>query len=189
MIAQLRRRRDVLLPVSVSGLALAIIGLVLAVVRIEPPVAAAIVAGSATVLGSTLSLTLGRYFERLRELEERSREKKSKFYEDFMNFWLTTLFADGLGKPKPTTQHIVRAFSEWTATLTFWAPDEVVRTWTRFRLSSADLEGTKGEERTEMLFRFEQVLFAMRRDSGYPGTALSRGDLLRLWVNDIDRYI
>lgn len=56
MIAQLRRRRDVLLPAGVAGLALAIIGLVLAVVRIEPPVAAAIVAGSATVLSGISGL-------------------------------------------------------------------------------------------------------------------------------------
>lgn len=185
----LSRRRDVVVPTAVAGLALLLIAVALLLVRIEPPVAAAIVAGAATVLGSTLSLTLGRYFERLRELEERSREKKSKFYEDFMNFWLATLFAKRLGKEEPTTQQIVGAFSDWTATLTFWAPDDVVRRWSQFRLQSASLEGAEASERTEMLFMFEQVLFAMRRDSGYPGTTLARGDLLRLWVNDVDKYI
>jgi hypothetical protein len=185
----LGRRRDIVLPTASALAAALVVAVVLLVVRIEPSVAAALVAGAATILGSALSVTFGRYFERLRELEERNREKKSKFYEDFMNFWLGALFSDRLGKPKPSTQQVVRAFSDWTATLTFWAPDEVVRQWSAFRLASATMEAAPASEQQETLFRFEQVLFAMRRDSGYPWTSLSRGDLLRLWVNDIDRYL
>jgi hypothetical protein len=39
------------------------------------------------------------------------------------------------------------------------------------------------------MFSFEELQLAMRRDAGYPDTSLRRGDLLRLWVNDIDRYL
>lgn len=35
------------------------------------------------------------------------------------------------------------------------------------------------------LYVFEELLIAMRRDCGYPDTALGRGDVLSLWVNDL----
>ena len=77
---------------------------------------------------------------------------------------------------------IRRGVLDWTKPLLLWGSDEVVRRWGRLRLGM-------GAGGTESLFRLEELLLELRRDVGYPGTSLKRGDLLRLWVNDIDEYI
>jgi hypothetical protein len=41
----------------------------------------------------------------------------------------------------------------------------------------------------EGLFWLEELMIEIRRDVGYPTTTLKRGDILRLWVNDIDQYL
>lgn len=39
------------------------------------------------------------------------------------------------------------------------------------------------------LFLFEDVLFSLRGDIGHSNKGLSQGDLLALFVNDIDKYV
>jgi hypothetical protein len=41
----------------------------------------------------------------------------------------------------------------------------------------------------ESLFMFEQVLLVIRRDLGHANKDLARGDLLALWINDIDEVL
>jgi hypothetical protein len=40
-----------------------------------------------------------------------------------------------------------------------------------------------------VLFAFEQMLFEIRRDLGHENNGLGAGDLLRLFINDVDDYL
>jgi hypothetical protein len=37
-----------------------------------------------------------------------------------------------------------------------------------------------------MIFAFEDLLFEMRKDLGHSNSGLSKGDLLRMFINDYD---
>ena len=45
------------------------------------------------------------------------------------------------------------------------------------------------QDSTQMMFAFEDLLFAIRKDLGHSNAGLGRGDLLRGFVNDIDKYL
>jgi membrane protein YqaA with SNARE-associated domain len=56
--------------------------------NINPNLSVAIVAASATILGSTLTIVIGRYYEAKRDREAVHRDKKIELYNEF----LTRLF-------------------------------------------------------------------------------------------------
>jgi hypothetical protein len=104
----------------------------------------------------------------------------------FVGFWFDHLHAEKLGKKRPHTTAVIAAFLEWTKLLTVWGSDDVIREWGAFREKMEALESVPPPEREEILADFERILLAIRRDSGYPLTGLSRGDLLALWLTAID---
>jgi len=183
---------EVAVPVGTLAVALLLLGAVLSVLRPDAALAASIVAGVAAAYGTVISVILSRYFERQRaqvekaqELERDTRAKKIPVYEDFVGFWLDALFASKTGKKALSEQQIMQGVIEWTKPILMWGSDDVVREWGQLRVQLAEAKPGNFEG----LFRFEQFLITLRRDAGYPETNLSRGDLLRLWVNDIDQYI
>jgi hypothetical protein len=40
-----------------------------------------------------------------------------------------------------------------------------------------------------LMFGFEDVLLTIRQDVGHTNKGLTRGDLLALWVNDVDKAL
>jgi len=66
---------------------------------LDSAAAAAVITASATVLISVVSLLVSRNWEQRRAIEEAHREHKRAIYEDFMQFWFSTLALI------PTTRH------------------------------------------------------------------------------------
>lgn len=94
----------------------------------------------------------------------------------------------------------MKAMVDFTRVSTVWASDEVILKWAEVRRRFEDWEtmrallrgrGTEAEDASaiEPVFIFEEFLLSIRRDTGYPKTKLKRGDLLGMFLNDIDRYI
>lgn len=81
---------------------------------------------------------------------------------------------------------------DFTRGSTVWASDPVIRKWREVRLQYAALGSQAQNQSTASiaaLFGFEEMLMEMRKDTGHPRTRLARGDLLGLFIDDIDRYL
>ncbi len=189
-INQAVRTPEIAIPLAALAIGLALLILSLVLIRPDSTTAAALVAAVAGLYGTILSLMLTRYFERQKEaqlrrqeLDDAARAKKIPEYEKFVAFLFGMFFAERLGQKPMTSQQMMKGFIDWTKPLLLWGSDEVVTSWGRLRVDMGDSPGV------ESLFRLEELLFQLRRDVGHPGTELQKGDLLRLWVNDIDEYI
>jgi hypothetical protein len=66
-----------------------------------------------------------------------------------------------------------------------WGPEPVIRSFNAWRalLTEAD------EPTPEMVFQFERVLYAIREGLGNGRGGLAEGDLLRVFINDLDPYL
>ena len=71
--------------------------------------------------------------------------------------------------------------NEFNQSLTLWGSSKAIRLWDEWRLSTVD----KKPDPSELLFAMEKVLIQLRRDMGQ-GRGLKQGDLLKLFINDID---
>lgn len=150
-------------------------------------VAAAIVAGTCTVLISVISVLLSKYIERRAEINRQLREKKLPIYEELVTFLFSILMAEKSGRTPPTEQEVARFFGEHMQKLMVWGSDGVVKAVATFRTQSAT--ATDEASRTKVIFNFENLLLEIRKDMGHTNWGLSKGDVLSLFINDIGKHL
>ena len=78
---------------------------------------AALIAGTATILVATLTVTIGRYFERKRELDALYRDKKTEIYDEFLKEFLQMFFSDGAKTEGQPDKDLVQFLREFTRKL------------------------------------------------------------------------
>ena len=153
---------------------------------LENQVAAAVVAASATVLVSVLSVTVTRLWERHNERERELRAKRVPVYERFISEWLGLMLNSRGGQLDE--ERAKEFFITLTPDILVWASDEVLVQWSRERRRWTQV--AEQGNAMEMMFRFEDLLLTIRRDLGHSNKGgVERGDVLGLWVNDIDDYL
>lgn len=152
--------------------------------ELENQLAAAVVAASATVLVSVLSVSLTRLYERRNERLRELHAKRVPVYERFITDWLGLMLGS---QGQLDEDRAKQFFISITPDLLVWASDEVLVKWSRERRSWTNMSASA--DAMDLMFRFEDLLLAMRRDLGHRNVNISRGDVLGLWVNDIDDYL
>ena len=152
---------------------------------LQKEVSAAIVAAMATIIVSILSITIGKYYERKRIIEKELREKKIPMYEEFIEFYFNLLMSKEMTGKEMTEKEMLEFFNKFTQKLTVWGSDDVVSLWSNFRRISI-----KKQDRNTMeyMFEFEKLLLEIRKDTGHKSKKIKKGDLLGLFINDIDKY-
>jgi hypothetical protein len=155
---------------------------------VSPTVAAAIVAAVATGLLSLLTLVVQRQHERQESIEQEIRARKIAVYTALVDRWFDIF---GLGEER-SEEESAAAISAATARLAkmtpeliSWASDEVLATWSRYRRAMT----RRKPDPVWLMFGFEDVLLTIRRDVGHANAGLTRGDLLALWINDVDEAL
>lgn len=147
---------------------------------------AVIIAGSMTILGSVLTMVFTAKNQKRREIEAEHREKKSKLYEEFMEFWLGTLMREKLGEEPATEKEMFHFFHKFNQQMIVWGSDKVFKQYLIFRSRFQNAQNMKPSEALGVL---EDLLLAMRVDLGHANKGLKQHDLLRLFINDVDEMI
>jgi energy-coupling factor transporter transmembrane protein EcfT len=174
----------VLAALVVSLLWLARIGLRSLFDGVDPGVASAIAAGFFALLVSIGGVLFTRMAERRKAAEEQIRQQKTPIYEDLIErLFLQLNSVSDTGEVD--TDATAQLFARLTPKLIIWGADDVVVAWSRWRrgLTSGTIAGM------DVMFEFESVLKAIRKDLGHSGANVGRGDLLGLFINDVDDHL
>lgn len=156
-------------------------------VGLQKEVAASLITASAAVLVSLVSILGARYFEANRERAQRLREKKVDLYEEFVRFMLGEFFLGGADQ-EAKNEKLKEYFPKMTAGFVSWADDEVMVRWSQFRSGLAN-QPTGQPTGLGPMLAFEKVLLAIRKDLGHLNRGLQPGDLLRFFINDVDKLM
>lgn len=84
-----------------------------------------------------------------------------------------------------TEDEMLTKLKDFTENILIWGSDDVVAEWSNFR--SKSISGFQNPE--QILFEVENLLLAIRKDLGHSNKGLTKGKLLGVFVNDIDKYI
>jgi hypothetical protein len=152
--------------------------------KLSPNVIAAIVAAFATVTVSVLTIVIGKRLEALALITKEHREKKVPIYEEFIQFWFKHLFAKKSGEMPLSDEEIIHFLSDYTQRIMVWGSDEVIVAWVRFRYSS--MNAAQSQTTTTVLEDYEKFILAIRKDLGHKNKGIQQGDILRLFVNDMN---
>lgn len=146
---------------------------------LDPQLAAALAIAAATVI----VVPITRWFERRRLREEPLQSRKVDVYERFITGFLDNFFDQRRGGINETK--MAEFFFSITPDLTIWASDDVLASWSRMRRSWIFGEGTQQPPEVRLL-GLEDLFLAIRRDLGHSNRGLEPGDVLGLWINDLD---
>ena len=146
---------------------------------VNSDVSKAIIAGAATIIVAVVSLVLGKVWEQKIKIKQEVREKKIPVYEQQIETYFSTMFAEKCGDPKPTDQEIMKAIKTFTEKLIIWGGPNVIKAWSEFRLH--DYQNSKPKA---VFGRIETLMRAIRDDVGNSNKGLAYGDFIKLFVND-----
>jgi hypothetical protein len=140
-----------------------------AVANLNTTVAAALVTGAITIIGSVSAVAVGRYFEKRKEVEQAFRERRLQAYERFI-----ARFAELTGDGSAGSDDLVAFLRQLNKEILLWAGPRLLKTYTAFLMSAADPYAGK------TFFMLEDFYRAMREDLGHSNRGVKRGEILRL---------
>jgi len=154
--------------------------------NLENQIAASIITASFVALISTMGLILSKHYEHKREIRKELATRKIPVYEELINFSFRCTFAQKMGEEPPTEQETVQFIAKLIPRLIIWSDGNIIKSFCSFRDCSNDNIDTSNPK---ILFIFEDMLLKIRNDLGHKDKRLKRGDILGLYVNDINKYL
>ena len=149
-------------------------------VGVNPTLAVGVVAAAATLLGSTITVMLGRYLERKKDIEAHFRSEKIKIYDEF----LSELFKVFRSEGQAPDNQLVEFLREWQRKLVLWGGSNVLATYFKWmnRLKS-------GLPDAQALFLMDDFFRALRSDIGQSSAGLPRGAFANLILKHGDFFL
>jgi hypothetical protein len=146
--------------------------------------AAALVAAAATVLVATITVMVGRYFERKKELDALYREKKTEIYDEFLKEFFMFFWSAGETDASNTEKDLVPFFREFTRKLILWSGPEVIEAFASWKDHLA-----KGTPDAKSIFLTEAFLSAIRKDLRHSNNGLRKGFFARLFLKEGEIFL
>lgn len=145
----------------------AIISIVSWFSSLKSDLAIGILTASTTIFVSTITVMLGRYFERVKETEAHLRTQKIELYDEI----LTKLFSIfHKSNDANTNEDLVTFLQDWQRKLIVWGGPNVIKAFVAW------LEHMKSAEpNAQTMFLMEKFLRAMRADIGLSNRNLEKG--------------
>jgi hypothetical protein len=178
--------------IIVAGLFIAMKYILISIWKIfsglQKEIAAALIASSATILVSVFSVTGAKYYEKKQTIEQELRQRKIPIYEDFISFLFKLIGTNKTNNKQITEEDMQRFLIEFTQKLMIWGSDEVVAQWLEYRrvmIKHSEI----GQPDINDMFELEKLLIDIRKDIGHKNKNIKKGDLLGLFINDIENYL
>ena len=100
------------------------------------------------------------------------------------------LLAEKTGKKRPSDMEAIQKFVDFTAKVALWGGPDLLNAWNEVRTIGLGAAGpTTGDgTNSAMIFALERLVFALREDVGHSNDGFEEGDILRLFINDLDEH-
>ena len=123
---------------------------------------------SSTIIVATVTVVLGRYFERVKEAEAHLRAQKIEIYDEFLKRFMS-LFFDKKDE-NSTDDDLVPFLQEWQRKLVVWGGPHVLSSFVIWKQHLAS-----GPPDAKGVFLMDEFFRAMRSDIGLSNKGLEKG--------------
>ena len=155
----------------------------------EPTITVAFITGFVSIV----AIILQRIWEKKYKNEQEIREKKLPIYQKLINEFSYFFYNNPSLKTEKEREifqqkkidRLIKFIIDNNGEIITWASDEVLKEWSLFRKYALSNEN----QGMDLMFQTEKIFYAIRHDLGHKNKNLERGDILRLFINDIDEVL
>ena len=151
---------------------------------IPKEIAAAIIAGVATILVGTLTVMVGRHFERKRELDALYRDKKTEIYDEFLSKFFDICYPTEKNSKSDLQEDLGPFLREFMRKLILWSGPEVIEAFLVWKEHLA-----KGTPDIKPIFLTEDFLFAIRKDLRHSNKVIKKGFFVRIFLREGELFL
>ncbi|NNV00933.1 hypothetical protein ETC02_17355 [Geobacillus sp. DSP4a] len=122
------------------------------------------------------------------EIEEQHRNQKIPMYQELLQFLFQLLMGQKTNGKHLEEGDIIEFMSKFTQNLILWGSNDVIKKYSEYRTYFSN-RGVGKETSIKEIELLEDLLLAIRKDMGHNNKSLKRGDVLSLFINDIEKYL
>ena len=148
---------------------------------VDAKLAVGVVAAATTVLGATLTVTIGKYLERKHAVEAAFRERKVEIYDGFLQELFKLFGQEGI----PDDTGLANFIRDWQRKLIVWGGSKVLLTYIEWR---SHLSRTSNEPDAETIYLMGEFLLSMRKDLGLSNKGIDRGVFAHMILRNPDLF-
>jgi hypothetical protein len=152
---------------------------------LQKEVSVAIIAAVSTVFVSVFSVTVVKYYEHKRMIDQELRQKNIPIYEGFIEF-LFKIWHQQHGK-ELSDKEMQKFVTEFNQKLIIWGSDDLIKQWSNYRKRCINVE--EGSKNFEIMFDLEKLFLTIRKEIGHKNKDIEKGTILSMFINDIDKYM
>lgn len=147
-------------------------------------IGAALVAGATTVLVATLTVMVGRYFERKKELDALYRDKKTEIYDEFLKKFFDVLFSGAQEQPTSEPEDLVPFLREFMRKLVLWSGPKPIVAFLQWKEHMA-----KGAPDAQSIFLIEKFILALRADLRHSNAGVQKGFFASFFMSESAHFL
>ena len=150
---------------------------------VDSKLAVGLITASTTVVVAALTVSLGRYFERKKEIESHFRNKKIQIYDEFLQEFFK-LFHQQDNSTSSDEQDLTLFLVEWQRKMILWGGSNVLASYIKWKNQLA-----KGEPNAQSMFLTDDFFKAIRKDLGLSNRGLEKGIFVHLILKNSELFL
>ena len=151
---------------------------------LDPKVSVAILTASTTVIVATLTVVLGKYMERKKDIEAHCREKKTEIYDEFLSEFFKIFHSDDESAEDEENPALVEFLREWQRKMILWGGQDVL---SKYITWMGHLK--KGNPDAQTMFMMEDFFLEIRKDLGHKNNKLKKGSFIHLILQNPELFL
>jgi hypothetical protein len=149
---------------------------------LDTKVAVTILAGSMTVLASTVTIVVSRHYQVKQEQEIAHRDKKIELYDSFLKKLFEMFFEHNGGDPHD--EDLVPFLRENQRKILLWSGPKAIKAY-----ASWHREISKPPPRATQVIKTIDLFFALREDLGHSNKGVDHSELVRFILRNSDLFM
>lgn len=141
-----------------------------------------------------ISMIVGKYLENRYTIKNQIRKERQAVYIGLLDWLINNV----LNMQIENNENVVEEIREQQKLITIYASDKVLSAWLEFKsisqLTSEESKTMEKEEATKHIIQkqatcLENLILAIRKELGYNNKKIKNYDILKLYINDLNKYI
>jgi hypothetical protein len=150
---------------------------------LDPKISVAILTAATTVMVATITVVLGKYYERKKDIEAHYRAKKTEIYDEFLSEFFK-LFNSDEHSNNDDSSKLVTFLRDWQRKIILWGGQDVLIKYIEWMNHLK-----KGNPNVKTMFLMEEFFLEIRKDLGHRNNKLVKGTFINLIMQNPELFM